>query len=323
MASAAKLIKSSFHPSWFQPHRVLSRLQHVKHRVQRGYPYSVNFHFTRKCNYNCHFCFHTEINSKVPPINEALNVLDEFYAHGMNKLNIAGGEPLLYPKYVSEIVQHAKQQLGITVSIVSNASRVKEAWLSEHAELIDYFAISCDSDNDDINAAIGRRERGKEQSQQTERIRRAAGLCHELGIALKVNTVVMSKNHHLDMSAFIKELQPKRWKVFQVLVLDNENSGDETIRDASHLAVSNDDFDAFIARHRGMCEAALIKLVPESNDVMQNSYILLDEELRLLNCSSGSKKPGKPVLDVGIEAAMKAAAFDHSAFVSRDGGYYN
>ena len=34
-------------------------------------PESVNYHFTRQCNYECGFCFHTAKNSFVLPIEEA------------------------------------------------------------------------------------------------------------------------------------------------------------------------------------------------------------------------------------------------------------
>ena len=34
-------------------------------------PTSVNYHFTRKCNYKCGFCFHTAKTSFVLPIDEA------------------------------------------------------------------------------------------------------------------------------------------------------------------------------------------------------------------------------------------------------------
>lgn len=34
-------------------------------------PLSVNYHFTRQCNYQCGFCFHTAKTSFVLPINEA------------------------------------------------------------------------------------------------------------------------------------------------------------------------------------------------------------------------------------------------------------
>jgi radical S-adenosyl methionine domain-containing protein 2 len=113
-----------------------------------------------------------------------------------------------------------------------------------------------------------------------------------------------------------------RWKLFQVLVLDNENSSACTQRDASDSSVSTSEFNAFVERHRAACEAEGIRVVPEPNEVMRNSYILLDEELRLLNCSSGSKEAGLCVLDVGIEAAIASAGFDPHAFRARDGAYY-
>ena len=34
-------------------------------------PTSVNYHFTRQCNYKCGFCFHTAISSFVLPLDEA------------------------------------------------------------------------------------------------------------------------------------------------------------------------------------------------------------------------------------------------------------
>ena len=34
-------------------------------------PLSVNYHFTRQCNYQCGFCFHTAKTSYVLPIDEA------------------------------------------------------------------------------------------------------------------------------------------------------------------------------------------------------------------------------------------------------------
>ena len=34
-------------------------------------PLSVNYHFTRRCNYKCGFCFHTAKTSFVLPVEEA------------------------------------------------------------------------------------------------------------------------------------------------------------------------------------------------------------------------------------------------------------
>lgn len=61
-------------------------------------PVSVNYHFSRKCNFQCGFCFHTELTSHVEPLDEMKRGLTLLKEAGMRKINFAGGEPLLYPK---------------------------------------------------------------------------------------------------------------------------------------------------------------------------------------------------------------------------------
>ena len=47
------------------------------HEVDSGLipPTSVNYHFTRKCNYSCGFCFHTAKTSFVLPLDKAMKGL--------------------------------------------------------------------------------------------------------------------------------------------------------------------------------------------------------------------------------------------------------
>jgi len=75
-------------------------------------PVSVNYHFARKCNRTCGFCFHTEKvgfrdlhipqtadsyvkNSFMLDIDSAKRGLSLLKAAGMRKINFAGGEPFL------------------------------------------------------------------------------------------------------------------------------------------------------------------------------------------------------------------------------------
>ena len=95
------------------------------------------------------------------------------------------------------------------------------------------------------------------------------------------------------MNDSIETLAPYRWKVkglifynldmliedlqvFQVLLLEGENTGAETgsLRDARKLVVSDAEFQAFLDRHKHQQS-----LVPESNSAMKDSYLLLDENL--------------------------------------------
>ena len=51
-------------------------------------PESVNYHFTRQCNYSCGFCFHTAKTSFVLPKDEA--------QRGLKMLKVAGRADLYY-----------------------------------------------------------------------------------------------------------------------------------------------------------------------------------------------------------------------------------
>ena len=54
---------------------------------------------------------------------------------------------------------------------------------------------------------------------------------------------------------------------------------------------------------------------------MRDSYWILDEQMRFLNCTRGHKDPTRSILDIGVERAARAAGFDAAAFSAR-GGYY-
>jgi radical S-adenosyl methionine domain-containing protein 2 len=74
----------------------------IYRHVSRGgpVPISVNYHFTRQCNKECGFCFHTAKTSHIASPEEARRGLSLLKDAGMRKLNFAGGEPFLHPKYL-------------------------------------------------------------------------------------------------------------------------------------------------------------------------------------------------------------------------------
>ena len=61
--------------------------------------------------------------------------------------------------------------------------------------------------------------------------------------------------------------------------------------------------------------------MPEDNETMRDSYILLDEKMRFLDCSEGKKIPSDSILDVGVEKAFEKSGFDKQLFGKRGGEY--
>jgi len=249
-------------------------------------------------------------------LEEAKHGLRLLAEAGTRKVNFAGGEPLL-PKhrtFLGELIRYLKEELKLDcVSIVSNGSQLNDKWFETYGPFIDFLAISCDSANEETNQKIGRAS-GK--AKQVENLRKAKAICERHSIRFKINSVVNRYNWDEDMNWLIQELKPERWKVFQVLGLEGENIGKTAKRDVERFLISDEEFEAFCKRHQSQsC------LVPESNKAMKDSYLLLDEKMRFLNCSYGSKLPTKSILDVGVSEALKEAGFDEDMFYSRGGVY--
>ncbi|CAI9537152.1 unnamed protein product [Staurois parvus] len=279
-------------------------------------PTSVNYHFTRQCNYKCGFCFHTAKTSFVLPIEEAKNGLAMLKAAGMEKINFSGGEPFLQDRgnFVGKLVEYCKKELRLpSVSIVSNGSLITEKWFQIYGEHLDILAVSCDSFEEEVNKLIGR---GKGKKNHVEKLMKIRKWCRDYNVAFKINSVINHYNVDEDMTKEIEMISPIRWKVFQCLIIDGENCGDDALRQAEKFVISDEEFRGFLNRHKNMkC------LVPESNQQMRDSYLILDEYMRFLDCRNGRKDPSRSILDVGVENAIKFSGFDEKMFFKRGGKY--
>jgi radical S-adenosyl methionine domain-containing protein 2 len=280
--------------------------------ISSNKPISVNYHFTRDCNYKCGFCFHTKTNDNIKhlELDEAKRGIKLLISSGTRKLNFAGGEPFLYPKFLGSLVKYCKEQGLESVSIVSNASKLKHSWFKIYGKYIDVLAVSCDSINEETNILIGRRNK-RMKNTHLYNIENASKLCNEFGIKFKINSVICSYNYTEDMNNLISRLNPYRWKVFQVLKLNNEN-GEQIDR----FLITKEQFQVFVNNHSNQkC------MIVESNNVMQNSYLILDEKMRFLDCSTGDKIPTQSILDVGVKSALEQIQFDSTSFIERKGVY--
>ncbi|TKW59467.1 Radical S-adenosyl methionine domain-containing protein 2 [Colletotrichum tanaceti] len=280
-------------------------------------PVSVNYFPSRECNYACGFCFHTNTSGYILPLDDAKRGMRLLKEAGMRKLNIAGGEPFLHPKFLGELLRYCKQDLGLeSISIVSNGSKIQQKFLREHARYLDILAISCDSFVRDTNRAIGRGENGQADKDHVAQVFRIAAWCREYGIMFKLNTVVNIHNWDEDMAAQIAELAPFRWKVFQCLLVEGENEDETRVRDARKFLISEEQWQTFCGRHKHLpC------YVPEDNETMAGSYLLLDERLRFLDKGDGPMKKSDSLLDVGVKKAMQQVRWDKGAFDRRGGVY--
>ena len=275
-------------------------------------PISVNYHITRVCNYSCKFCFHTNTNSHVEKLVDAKRGLKLLQEAGMQKINFAGGEPFLEPKLLGELCKYSKETLNVAVSIVSNGSKINNNWMKKYGKYVDILAISCDSFNEETNIKIGRGN-----GNHLQNLENVSNICKEFNIRFKINSVINIWNWDEDMRENILQLNPMRWKVFQVLIIEGENNGEEeSKRDARNLVITKEQFKSFCDKHK-----EIKSFVPEGNEEMRSSYLLLDEKMRFLDCSGNKKIPSKSILEVGVFKALEESGFDEDMFHKRGGVY--
>ncbi|MGB3205998.1 MAG: viperin family antiviral radical SAM protein [Crinalium sp.] len=271
-------------------------------------PISVNFHLWKPCNYHCKFCFATfrDVQGYLS-CSDAKRLLLLLREAGTEKINFAGGEPTLHP-YFSELLSEARR-LGFVTSIVSNGARIAEL-LEKDADNIDWVALSVDSASEVIQKSLGRGN-----GDHVERSIALFDELHRYNIHVKLNTVVTSLNFQEDMSAFVRRVRPERWKVFQVLKVDGQNDGS-----VEELLISTQQFQEFVERHENLSKEGF-QPVAEANDLMKNSYVMIDPQGRFYNDNMGSYLYSCPILEVGVNAALSQVAWNVDNFLARDGIY--
>ena len=277
---------------------------------------TVNYHLLRPCNMGCRYCYATflDLSSKQPflPEADALQLVNLLSGAGFRKINFAGGEPTLYP-WLSTLIQEAKG-LGLTTSIVTNGSRITEDWLDNLAGSLDIIALSIDSVDAAVLQEIGRSVSGKPPLSAAE-YHQIAGWIKERDIRLKVNTVVNRLNHAEDFRRFILSIRPERWKIFQVLPVKGQN--DARI---DEFVVSDAEFNEYVEPNRAV-EAKGITVVPESNELMTGSYAMVDPLGRFFDDTKGEHTYSRPILEVGVAAALPEVTIFPERFVARGGDY--
>lgn len=276
---------------------------------------SVNYHLWEPCNMRCKFCFATfqDVKQTILPKGhlpeaDALKVVENIAAAGFEKITFAGGEPLLC-KWLPNLIKKAKQ-LGMTTMIVTNGSKLSEQFLKENKPYLDWIAVSIDSLKDESNIAIGRAISGKKPLNKAFYYNLIDSV-HRHGYGLKINTVVNKVNYKENFVEFLQFAKPKRWKVLQVLPIVGQNDGN-----IDDFKITDKEYNYFLETHN-----EVKTIVPESNDEIKGSYVMVDPAGRFFDNSEGTHNYSKPILEVGVKKALTTMNYDVSKFLERGGIY--
>ncbi|KAJ3440394.1 radical s-adenosyl methionine domain-containing protein [Anaeramoeba flamelloides] len=282
---------------------------------------SINCHLTNLCNYQCKFCFgRYEKMSNVLTKEGWKKIIDELSECGVKKINFAGGEPTLL-QYLPELITYSREQ-GFYVSLISNGTGINKQFLDKGGKDCHLIGLSVDSKFAEIENLLGRclsrrkttnkNKKSNNKYSHVKMIQEVASLIHKYNVDLKLNTTVTNVNWWEDMNNFIGELNPSRWKVFQVHPIDGINNNFFKM----FGELSNKHFYHFINKHKGL------NPVVETSEMMNQSYCMITPDGRFYQSSGNRYEYSKPILNVGLKNAFDQVTYSLEKFKQRNGDFY-
>jgi radical S-adenosyl methionine domain-containing protein 2 len=198
-------------------------------------------------------------------------------------------------------------EMGFVTSVVTNGSFINKDTMPKIAEYTDWIGISVDSISDQVEAILGR-GRGEHVAHSID----VAELVHDYGRKLKLNTTVTGLTADEDWHQLVNQMNPHRWKVFQMLHIKGQN--DSCI---NTLSITDEQFESFKLRHQDIRLRNNAKPTFESNDDMIGSYLILDPSGHILSNKGGEYTPFE------LEHVLKnpSVVIDSKKYVGREGIY--
>ena len=270
----------------------------------------INFHVTNPCNYACRYCF-GKFKGEPLPASHALRVVDGIADYfrdssvSQGRINLAGGEPLLYPALDGLI--EAICQKGLAVSIITNGSLLTPARIEAWRGKVACIGLSVDALTPAVNRAIGRCSGG--EALGLPHWTALAEACHRCGIPLKINTVVSRLNLSEDLRPLYRACQPQRIKLMRMHLVEGVNDP------ARPLAVTDGEFEDFCQRHAEFAP----RTVRENRGSMEDSYLMVAPDGRVLLNHRGAYQDYGSCLRESFSAIVTRLPLDRAKYAARYG----
>jgi len=282
-------------------------------------PMCVNWHVTETCNYGCNHCFakwgkQREVWDDPDQAEHIIKGIADYVDTTCMipkrfRLNIVGGEPMMNPDKLWNVVKIAKD-CGAEVSMITNGNHLEV--IRPIAHMISQVGISIDSFDHETNLKIGRACNGKTLSY--EEIKDKIKYVQEINpkLKIKVNTVVNKYNFSEQLLYTVLALKPCKWKILRQMPF-GENKGISDFMFYSFIRNNYKEFD----RHHDGCEITI-----EDNNAMTESYLMISPDGRLFQNGSTEYSYSRPLTEVSFAEALQDIKFNEAKFDGRYDGSY-
>ena len=174
--------------------------------------------FNHACTLKCPWCY-VKFDGSIPNKQIVKNIIDRCAETGFNTLTLGGGDPYQY-NWIGEILKLARTK-KLFVHIDTNAIKMSET--NKNIEIlnnyVDLIGIPLDGSNKYIHD-LSRKKEGN-----FDLINKKLNWLSFMKDRLKINTFAASHNINdlINLSFYIKEINPKIWSIYQYWSINNNS----------------------------------------------------------------------------------------------------
>ncbi|MGN0268082.1 MAG: radical SAM protein [Lachnospiraceae bacterium] len=259
----------------------------------------IMWHITDKCYLNCKTCFakkQEKISKEMSQNQVRENILCLKHL-GVQKIDISGGEPLLYthlPFLVREAISN-----GLYVTITTRGIGLKENydWLCNNWSLFSRLIVSLDGGSDEIcDFYSSFKDTMKHVSKLCSDLRKKG--CNNLRINTVVNKLIIPSENLDEMLVRIMEISPKEWCLIQPHQLNKKREYDD-------FAVDEEEYSHFCLRVNERWKNENTQIIYRNN-AMYSTYWVLQNVNIITRLSNGQEYDYESVLTYDTISSIKS-----------------
>ncbi|MBQ7976972.1 MAG: radical SAM protein [Clostridia bacterium] len=173
---------------------------------------NLMWHITGKCLLNCPYCF-AHKNAEEFDINKIDNYINIFLKKGVQKIDLSGGEPLLYKQLPTVCKKLANANIYFTITTSAYVDDVALMWLANNSKMFSRIIFSINAPIKDIH------EKLNSAKDSFDNIVTYSKKISKIYNNIRINTVVtkeiISNEIIQTFISLIKEIMPLEWCIIE------------------------------------------------------------------------------------------------------------
>ncbi|MCP5024901.1 MAG: radical SAM protein [Actinomycetia bacterium] len=256
----------------------------------------VMWHVTDRCPLSCPYCFATKSEVDFP---ESLipDTVDALRRLGVLKIDIGGGEPLVFP-HLGAVLDRAEQRgIAVTLTTSGTGSRSVSDWLIANAARFSRIILSLDGHADLHDELRGREGTFRSLSELAHRLRDAGQS------GFRVNTVVtphLEPERAIDLTVdAVRALGPAEWCLIQPHPANKKASWDS-------FWVDDERFQVLLGAARALSSAEAWSVIHRTRADYSGYWVLYPEGRLRPHTDDEADGPGFDLLETAPERGKAA-----------------